>query len=151
MTDVVNKFIAILLIACMLLISPLVLMRKSDRVQNEMRALNAMEQFLDTIGDAHMIDSESYDRLTKVIESCSITADITISTYDITISEGKTYMWKTGIVSTIPASSPVLLDLGDVIELRVEEKTTIRSHDLWSTLFGSSTNLFDQTFVKIIK
>lgn len=149
MTDVVNKIIAIFLIACMLLIAPLSVMRHSDRVQNEITALNAMEVFLDTVADAHQIDNQSYERLAKTLESCGITATIYIDTYDVTISDGKTYMWKTSTVSDLTIAKK--LELGDIIALRVEEQTTARTHDLWGRLFGSSASIFDHTLMKMIK
>lgn len=149
MTDFINKMIALLLIVCMLLIAPLVEMRHMDRTQNKMNAINAMELFNDTVADAHQIDEDSYIRLVKTLESCGITADVTISTYVISIADGKTYMWKTAIIDDL--SAPIPLELGDIIELHVEEKTLARAHNIWGKLFRTTTDLFDETLVKMIK
>ena len=149
MTDVVNKLIAVFLICIMLLLAPLSLMKQSDRVQNEIVAVNAMEFFLDTVTDAHMIDMHAYETLATTIEACGITANIKIETYEVVISQGKTYMWKTDIITDLNNYEPLVL--GDIVSITVTEQTGARGQNLWTKLFGSSSDMFDETLVKMVK
>lgn len=149
MTDVVNKILALFLIVLMLLISPLAVMRQADRTQNKIAALNAMELFLDTCADAHQIDRGTFDRLTAALEADGITANVKINIYKVAISDGNTYLWKTALITNI--TDVYKLELGDIIELRVEEQTNARAGDLWLSLFGSSAATFEESFMKMIK
>ena len=149
MTDVINKLIALFLIVVMLLVAPLTLMRKTDRTQNEIRAINAMELFLDTCADAHQIDSFTFNRLADTLESCGMSVEISISTYDIVIADGHTYMWKTREITDL--TDTIELELGDIIEIHVEEKTAERTHDIWHAIYKTSAKLFNETLVKMIK
>ena len=149
MSDVVNKILAIFLIVLMLLISPLAVMRQADRTQNKIAALNAMELFLDTCADAHQIDKSTFDRLTTSLEADGITANAKISIYKVVISEGETYMWRTGLITNIP--DVYKLELGDIISLEVEEKTNARAGDVWLSFFGSTASEFNETLMRMIK
>lgn len=149
MTDVVNKIIAVFLICAMLLLAPLSVMKQSDRVQNKITAVNAMEFFLDTVTDAHLIDAHSYENLTTMIEATGITANIKIEVYEVVISQGKTYLWKTAIITDL--RNPVEIGLGDIVTVTVKEETTARTQNLWTKLFGSSAEQFDETLMKMVK
>lgn len=149
MTDIVNKLIAVFLICVMLLLAPLSVMQGSDRAQNKISAVNAMELFLDTVTDAHLIDSSAVDRLVTTLESCGMTVSIRIETYEVVIAKGETYMWKTGIINNI--NNPTEIELGDIVSLTVTEQTSSRAQNLWTKLFGSSVDIFDETLVKMVK
>lgn len=149
MSDVVNKILAIFLIVLMLLISPLAMMRQSDRTQNKIAALNAMELFLDTCGDAHQINKSTYDRLTAELEACGITASTEINIYRVVISEGETYMWRTALITDI--TGEYKLQLGDIISLSVTEQTNARAGDVWLAFYGSSASRFEETLMRMIK
>lgn len=149
MTDIVNKILALFLIVLMLLISPLAVMRQADRTQNKIAALNAMELFLDTCADAHQIDIGTYNRLTAALEADGITANVKINIYKVAISEGNTYLWRTALITNI--KDVYKLELGDIIELQVEEQTSARAGDVWLSFFGSSSAEFSESFMKMIK
>lgn len=149
MTDIINKLIALFLIVCMLLLAPLVTMRHSDRIQNEMTAINAIELFLDTCADAHQIDNSTYTRLTSTLESCGITANVEIELYEVVISQGETYLWKTAIITDL--STPTELLLGDLISIKVQEVSSARAANLWAKLFGATSTQFNETLVKMVK
>ena len=149
MTDIVNKLIAVFLICVMLLLAPLSVMQESDRAQNKISAVNAIELFLDTVTDAHLVDVNAVNRLTTTLESCGITANIRIETYEIVIAKGKTYMWKTGIITDL--NNPTELVLGDIVSVTVTEQTRARSQNLWTKLFGSYADSFNETLIKMVK
>lgn len=149
MTDVINKLISIFLICTMLLLAPLSLLRQSDRVSNKIAAVNAMEYFLDVVTDAHMIDEHAVRTLTTKLESCGMTVGIKIEIYDVVIAQGKTYMWKTAIITDLTDYTP--LELGDIVTLTVTEQTTQRSANLWTAIFGSKADRFNETFQKMVK
>lgn len=149
MTDVINKMIAVFLICVMLLLAPLSLMKQSDRVQNQISAVNAMEFFLDTVTDAHMIDAHAYDALTTKLEAAGITANVKIEIYEVVISQGDTYLWKTGIITDLNDYQPLVL--GDIVSITVNEETSARAQNLWTKMFGSSTDRFNETLVKMVK
>ena len=149
MTDIINKLIAIFLIVCMLLLAPLADMKQSDRIQNKMTAVNEMEIFLDSCADAHIIDYKAFERLATALESCGITADIDIELYEVMISQGETYMWKTAIITDL--STPQQLQLGDIISITVTEVTTERTANFWGKLFGSTNIGFEETLVKMVR
>lgn len=149
MTDVVNKLIAVFLICVMLLLAPLSLMKQSDRVQNQISAVNAMEFFLDTATDAHLIDANAYNTMTTKLEAAGITANVKIEIYEVIISQGKTYIWKTGIITDLNTPTPLVL--GDIVSITVEEQTASRSQNLWTKMFGSSADMFDETLLKMVK
>lgn len=149
MTDIVNKLIAVFLICVMLLLAPLSVMQESDRAQNKISAVNAIELFLDTVTDAHLVDSNAVSRLTTTLESCGITANIRIETYEIVIAKGKTYMWKTDIITDL--NNPTELVLGDIVSVTVTEQTRARSQNLWTKLFGSYADSFNETLIKMVK
>ncbi len=149
MTDIVNKLIAVFLICVMLLLAPLSLMKQSDRVQNQITAINAMEFFLDTVTDAHLIDANAYNKKTTKLEAAGITASVKIEIYEVVISQGKTYLWKTGIITDL--NTPTTLVLGDIVTVTVEEETSSRTQNLWTKMFGSSAARFDETLMKMVK
>lgn len=149
MTDVINKMIAVFLICVMLLLAPLSLMKQSDRVQNQISAVNAMEFFLDTVTDAHMIDAHAYDVLTTKLEAAGITANVKVEIYEVVISQGDTYLWKTGIITDLNDYQPLVL--GDIVSITVNEETSARAQNLWTKMFGSSTDRFNETLVKMVK
>lgn len=149
MTDVINKMIAVFLICVMLLLAPLSLMKQSDRVQNQISAVNAMEFFLDTVTDAHMIDAHAYDALTTKLEAAGITANVKVEIYEVVISQGDTYLWKTGIITDLNNYQPLVL--GDIVSITVNEETSARAQNLWTKMFGSSTDRFNETLVKMVK
>lgn len=148
MTDIINKLIAVFLIYVMLLLSPLSLMHHSDRIQNEINVVNAMQLFLDTVTDAHIIDARSYEQLTLVLEASGVTANVKIETYRVVISQGKTYLWKTGIITDL--NTPTELVLGDIVSITVEEQAAARAQNLWTKLFGSSVDIMDERLVKMV-
>ena len=143
-----KKILSVFLICVMLLLAPLSIMKQSDRVQNKITAANAMQLFLDTVSDAHLIDVRAYEQLTLTLESAGITANVKIETYKVVISQGKTYLWKTGIITDL--NTPIELVLGDIISITVEEQAAARAQNLWTKLFGSSVDIFDETLVNVV-
>lgn len=147
MTDFLNKVLAIILAAMLLLIAPLNMSNLSDRAESKLKALNEMQLWLDTVCDKGSININDLNNINDSIAATGIVADVIVEEYRLLADASTVVLAKQCTVGY----DRVRTDGGthtiyntNVIRIHVIEKAPSSASRLWSRIIGVE-DMFDET------
>lgn len=147
MTDFINKVLAILLAAVIGVIAPLTMSGLSNRAEQKLAALNAMQLWLDTVCDKGSITIDDLDSLNSKLAATGLIVDVEVEEFRMLANEQTVVLAKQCTVSydrVRTDGNKHMIDSSNVIRVHIREVAQSSAAKLWSRIIGVD-DIFDET------